>query len=71
MMFQTYKVVILTLVIFCLINVVHSYQYDNQTQNNIQMEQVEQIKTINPHPELFQYNILPLVVCLFFINQQI
>ena len=75
MMFQTYKVVILSLVIFYLVNVIHSYQCDsqcqNQTQNNVHMELDEQIETINQHPELFQYNTLPLVVCLFFINQQI
>lgn len=81
-MFQTYKVIILVLVIFSLTNIVHSYQFkdQNQTQNYIQIEldvqiepieQVEQIKTINPYPELFQYNIFSLVVCLFFINQQI
>lgn len=71
MVLQTYKIVILALVIFCLINVVHSYHCDNQTYNNVQIELNEQNVTINPHPELFQYNILPLVVCLFFINQQI
>lgn len=84
MIFQTHKLIILASVIFCLLNVVYSYQYEdlnqtyNQTQNYIQMEQdkqieqieqVEQFERINPYPKLFQYNIFPLIVCIFLMNQ--
>lgn len=81
MIFQSHKVIILTLVIFCLTNIVHSFQCENQiqnkTQNYIQIEldkQIEQVKQFEPiksHSELFQYNTLSLIVCLFYINQQI
>ena len=73
MVFQTHKVIILVLVILCLINIVHSYQIQNQTQNYLQIEQIvviEQIELIQSHLELYKYNILSLVY-LLFINQQI
>jgi len=69
-MFQTHKVIIFILIIFSLFYIGCSYQYNNMNlkQNYTQTEQNE---PINLYPELFPHNIIPLTLCLFYINHQI
>lgn len=71
MVFQIHKVIILALFIFSLTNIIPSYSEEDQNQNEnyVQIEeQVVKIKPIEYEQELFQYNTLSLIVCLFYIN---
>lgn len=69
-MFQTHKVIIFILIIFSLFDIGCSYEYNN-TYLKQNYTQTEQNEPINLYQELFPYNIFPLIVCLFFINNQI
>ena len=66
-MFQIYRIIIFIMVIFAMLDIVCSHLY----LDTYEYKNLTQLKLIDLNMKLFQYNILPIVICIYHINQQI